>query len=322
MDPEFDKTTVPSNVPLQPLQGSDSLAQAGQASSLLTITPQPRAPVRLVVFWATCLPFAVLALWLVVTYQNKPDQRNTPELLLASHRLLGAESLPPVADPHTDLTDADLAFGEQQVLGMVQSRPEMVRYVSKNDAIWQFCVRAFAGEAIGERIYWDSGSPQGAEFSADHFNPYGDEKARIRIRKESASGRNRGRLLSCEELWACVVFEIENLRNHRACIALYERAIKGEVTREQWIFENSRLEYEALRRTSNDYVRLWQPLAASHRLASTMEFWGLDIPPTYEAWISMYNAPAGYPWNVFGEYFDHELIPYLKAFKRWQAGSH
>src|SRR5207249_1958620 len=115
----------------------------------------------------------------------------------------------------------------------------------------------------------DLGSPQGAEFSADHFNPYGDEKARIRIRKESASGTNRGRLLSCEELWACVVFEIENLRNHKACIALYEMAIKGQVTREQWILENSRLEYEALRRTSSDYVRLWQPLAASYHLAST-----------------------------------------------------
>jgi len=53
-----------------------------------------------------------------------------------------------------------------------------------------------------------------------------------------------------------------------------------------------------------------------------MEFWGMDIPPTYDAWISMYNAPAGYPWNVFGEYFDHELLPYLVALKRWQARSH
>ena len=130
MDPEFDKTTVPSSVPLQPLQGSDSLAQAEQPPSLLTIMPQPRAPVRLVAFWGTCLPLAVLALWLIVTYQNRPDPRNTPELLLASHRMSGAESLPPVSDPHTNLTDADLAFGEQQVLGMVQSRPEMVRPAS------------------------------------------------------------------------------------------------------------------------------------------------------------------------------------------------
>ena len=102
-------------------------------------------------------------------------------------------------------------------------------------------------------------------------------------------------------------------------MALYELAIKGELSREEWIRENSRLEYGALRRTAEDYVRLWQPLAMTRPASTTSAFWGGDVPPSYESWISLYRDPDGYPWDVFGRYYDQQIVPYVRSSKRSQG---
>jgi len=52
----------------------------------------------------------------------------------------------------------DLEFGRQQVDQMMSDREEMRTYVEKNDVIYNWAVRQFAGEAAGQRIYWRAGS--------------------------------------------------------------------------------------------------------------------------------------------------------------------
>ena len=196
------------------------------------------------------LALAVAALGWLVWRLGLPDQRNTPERLLAQTGGNAVIGLPAISDLKTNLSAEDLAFGELQVERMVRDRPEMARYAGKTDPVWGFCERAFAGEAIGERIYWESSLPVGGEYQSDHQEPYKGRPAYIRIRKDYASGYLEGSPLPCEELWSCAVFEIENLRNHGAFTMLFELALKGKLSREQWIGEHTRLEYAALRRTT------------------------------------------------------------------------
>ena len=261
------------------------------------------------------LLFFCALLWLTVASRPGFNPRNTPEALLGTNSFAGLANLPDLPDLATNLSAADLAFGEEQMAKMVKDRPEFTHYVSKDDPIWQFCVRAFAGEAIGEHILWNNGLPEGDPYSSDNFGPYEGRLGYIQIRNNYASGENRGQPLTCEELWSCAVFEIENIRNHKAFMALYYRALDGKLSREEWIRGCSRLEYEALRRTRKHFTKLWAPLFRTRPITVTSTCWGANIPETYEAWISYYRDPRSYPWDVFGEYYDSRVVPYVRSMK-------
>lgn len=215
-----------------------------------------------------------------------------------------------------ELSEAEVAFGAEQVDRMVKDRPEMARSVFKTDALWQFCARCFGGGATGENILWDSALPEDKGYESENLGPFDGRKGFIRIRKIHASTETRGQPLTCEELWCCAVFELENLRNHPAFRALYQMALKGQLTREDWVRENSQLEYTALRRTARDYRALWRPLARARHLSETPSLWGVDCPSTYEAWIIQYTDPNGYPWDAFARYYDQQIVPYLRSVQR------
>jgi hypothetical protein len=274
-------------------------------------------PLAVVVLGVLLLFFCAL-LWLTVASRLVFNPRNTPEILLAGKSFESLTNLPELADLTTKLSAADLAFGEQQMAKMVQDRPELTRYISKDDPIWQFCVRAFAGAAIGERIVWDNTLPQGNGYRSENLGPYQGHAGFIRIRNNSDSGDDRGRPLSCEELWSCAVFEIENIRNHKAFMVLFYRALDGKLTREEWVRGCTRLEYNALQRTKGDFTKLWLPLVGMRFMTITKSFWGADIPDTYEGWISLYRDPNDYPWDVFGAYYDSKIVPYVKQTRGFQ----
>jgi hypothetical protein len=215
-----------------------------------------------------------------------------------------------------ELSAEELAFGTEQVDRMVTDRSEMARFVFKTDAVWQFCVHGFGGAVIGETILWDSTLPEDGGYESENLGPLEGRKGFIRIRKIHDFAETRGQPLSCEELWSCAVFELENLRNHPAFAALYKLALTGQLTREDWVRENSKLEYAALRRTAQDFRALWRPLARTRNLSETPELWGFDCPSTYEAWIIQYTDPNGYPWDNFARYYDQQIVPYLRSTQR------
>jgi hypothetical protein len=101
-------------------------------------------------------------------------------------------------------------------------------------------------------------------------------------------------------------------------MALYDTALDGRLTREQWIRGCTRLEYEALKRTRNDFTKLWLPLFSTRRITISRQFWGGNIPDTYEGWISLYRDPDDYPWDVFGAYYDQKIVPYVRSTKRFR----
>lgn len=258
-------------------------------------------------------------LWLTIASRSNVNPRNSPDVLLGSNSFGSPANLPELSDLSTNLSSEDLKFGEEQMARMAKDRPEFARDVSKEDAIWEFCARAFAGATIGERVVWDNSPPQDKGYLSENLGPFKGRPGFIRIRQNYPSSENGGRPLNCEELWSCAVFELENMRGHKAFMALYYRALHGELSREDWIRENTRLEYGALRRTAEDYRRLWKPLTATRSVPNTRGLWGRNIPPTYEGWISLYRDPNSYPWDAFGDYYDRQIVPYVKDSKRFQG---
>jgi hypothetical protein len=272
-----------------------------------------------VVVLGVLLLFFCALLWLTVASRARFNPRNSPEDLFAGNSFESLTNLPELAELTTNLSAADLAFGEEQMSKMAKDRPEFGRFVTKDDAIWQFCVRAFAGAAIGEHIVWDNTLPEDKGYRSENLGPYDGQPAFIRIRNNSDSAGDRGRPLSCEELWSCAVFEIENIRNHKAFMALFYQALHGKLTREEWIRGCTRLEFQAMQRTKRDSVTLWLPLVETRSISFTKSFWGLNSPDTYERWISLYRDPNDYPWNVFGAYYDQKIVPYVKQTKRFKS---
>ena len=264
------------------------------------------------------LLFFCAVLWLTVASRASFNPRNRSDVLLAGNSFESLTNLPELTDVTTNLSAADVAFGEQQIAKMVKDRPEFARFISKDDAVWQFCARAFAGAAIGEHIVWDNTLPEDKGYRSENLGPYDGHPGFIRIRNISDSVNDRGRPLSCEELWSCVVFEIENIRNHKAFMVLFYRALDGKLTREEWIRGCTSLEYQALQRTKRDFAKLWLPLVGTRQISVTKSFWGGDSPDTYEAWISLYRDPNDYPWNVFGAYYDNQIVPYVRSTKAFR----
>jgi hypothetical protein len=274
-------------------------------------------PLAVVVLGVLLLFFCAL-LWLTLASHLGFNPRNTPEVLLAGNSFESLTNLPELAELTTNLSAADLAFGEEQMAKMVKDRPEFARYISRDDVIWQFCVRAFAGAAIGERILWDNTLPEDNGYRSENLGPYQGHPGFIRIRNNSDSSDDRGRPLSCEELWSCAVFELENIRNHKTFMVLYYRALEGKLSREEWIRGCTMLEYEALNRTSKDFAKLWLPLFGTRAISVNKSFWGANIPDTYQEWISFYRDPNSYPWDAFGAFYDSQIVPYVKKTTRLQ----
>jgi hypothetical protein len=240
---------------------------------------------------------------------------NHPDRLITANPIKQA-SIPPSISKTKPLLASDLAFGERQVARMTKDRPEMLRYVKKGDPIWSHCARAFAGESIGERVYWDSTPPHTDETPAEHMGPWQGSHGYIRVCGEYKSGYEKGTALTCEELWACASYELENIKGTPGFNKLYNLALSGKLNREQWIRENTRLEYEACKRTQELYRSVWLPAATRQAVPATGRYWFVGLPERYEDWIAMYDDPSGYPWAFFGKYWDDEVMPYLRRTMR------
>lgn len=250
-------------------------------------------------------------IWFIATGEQWPDSRNRPSAILASQQSAASAATIPLARA-SKLTAADLAFGERQVEQMVKDRPEMLSWVEPNDAVWTHCARAFGGDAVGERIFWDSTPPTG-DVEAEHQGPYQGDSGFIRVRETYASGFKQGQPVEGDELWGSVIYELENIRSTPAFHSLFERACRGGMGREEWIRENTRLEYLACRRTRDYFRSQWQPLMTSRGRPISGTSWFADLPSTYEEWIAFYTSPDDYPWNFWGRYYDTEIAPYLRG---------
>lgn len=216
------------------------------------------------------------------------------------------------------LSPQDLQFGEQQVKKMIADRPQLAKILLKNEPIWPWAVRQFAGEAANERIYWSSGAVGGGfEFDAEQSPPDGGKPGFIRLRKTDEHGKP----LAANRLLAAFVFECFNIRGGPAFDSLYEEALTGKLTKDQYIDKGTRIEFAATRKAADFYRTIYLPLAKKRNYDLDPQYWEAETPTTYPAWRAQYTNRAGYPWSFWGKYYDESIVPYLKAVKKYKAAN-
>lgn len=225
-----------------------------------------------------------------------------------------------------------LSHGDSQVGQMLRDRPAMsayqttdgaVRKVTPEDAIWVEAAQTYEQKIAGSTIDWDASPLQHKQpVAAEHSNPWQGYPALIRLRSEIVKD-GREAPASFEELWSHGVFELFNVANDEEFLAIYQRALRGEISRPEWLELNTRLEFAALVKLRNYYAEIWKPWCDRNHVACHEALWlrGFSAHTTYEEWFTTYQKSSSPYLSIWGSYYDQEIAPYLSKVKAYRANT-
>jgi tetratricopeptide (TPR) repeat protein len=201
-------------------------------------------------------------------------------------------------------TADDLTHGRRQVEQLLKDRPEMARFVTPDDEIYQWAVRKFAGEDVPGRILWDRELPD--QGWADHRTPTAAKPGRVRLRSALplSSWLMAKRSFDFDELWSMLAFELHNLQSYQRFREVAESACEGNLTREGFVLEYTRLEFHALQRTRAWYLDCFRPWAKHEGVPTDGKNWRIDMPLTFKEFMEQYQDKSRYPWQPYLHYYD------------------
>lgn len=233
--------------------------------------------------------------------------------LLCFHNAIGAQATELLAT-HNNYTSTQLAYGEAQVKKMLLQLPEMSKLVSKDDLIWAWAVRQFAGDAAGEKIIWSNASTVSPEYVSEHSIPFDGRPGSIQMNSLDELGNKH----SGEKLWYYFCFECFNISNHKSFHQIFCDAIDGRLDENSYIERHTKLEFEALHQTYLFYISVYKPFMERKGIETNSVLWGSRVPTDYELWISQYRDHTRYPWSSYGKYFNKTIVPYRKAVEEFE----
>jgi len=146
------------------------------------------------------------------------------------------------------------------------------------------------------------------EYEAGSLIPTPTSDGCIRIREFDMNGEPFG----CEMLWRTLIFECYNLRSGPKFYRVYRKVLEGKLNKEQYVSQNTQIEFQTIKNTAAFYQKIWLPHANRSGLITHPIYWFMNVPDSYEDWIKVYSDRTGYPWNAYGTYYDTEIVPYLK----------
>ena len=213
--------------------------------------------------------------------------------------------------PPTNLHSSDLRFGEEQVDQMMLDRPEMFKCVNKKDVIYTWVMRRFAGEAIGQRIYWSSDLPDCGNCLASSAGPEDGNNGVIRIRWTYDSGVSANEMIPCELMWQCVVYETFNISTYKTLHSYNDAALEGSMSKQEWVYNCSKLEFNAMHKTKNFYKNIWKPWSKNKSIETHEGYWFSDLPATFNEWCQSPQQSKFY-LDFYSKYYETEIRPRLK----------
>ncbi len=206
------------------------------------------------------------------------------------------------------LSPADLKHGERELFKMLTSLPAMRQMVKKDDLLWRWAVRQYAGEASAGRIVWTHMPSDYSLYTlASHSGPYGGKLATIAIR-----AREFGRPIPAEELWSSFVFESINIQKNNEFMEIYKDAMAGKIGEDEYVQRHAQLEFSASQDTYRLYRLFIKPYADKKHFVTHPIIWGQSLPLRYSDWIATYTDRSGYPWNDYGKYYRAVVAPCLR----------
>ncbi|HUE72470.1 MAG TPA: hypothetical protein VMP01_16420 [Pirellulaceae bacterium] len=203
------------------------------------------------------------------------------------------------------LKESDLERGNTQLRRMLSDRPDMARGLTKDDELFQWATRKFAGEDLPTWIEWE-GSSDITDGVACHWPPHRGKPGRIFVpqKQRSLGQQSADSSHIFDFLWSRAVYELHNIQSHEEFKNLTVKANAGTITRNEYILSTARTEYEAVLRTRVFYVETYHPWAQKRGLTTNPQNWRLNCPSTFEKWIAHYPRGSSYPWGVYGDQYD------------------
>jgi tetratricopeptide (TPR) repeat protein/protein involved in polysaccharide export with SLBB domain len=175
--------------------------------------------------------------------------------------------------PKTPLSADAMRHGERQLRQMLKDRKAMEKHGKLAEPLYQWAIRKCAGEDLGEAVFWNAGNPT-PHVDGDNQRPMDEEPGWIRVREEHGDGPELGRR-SFEDVWCTAVFELYNIANSDDFQRLDRRALRGEVSRVQYVTETIRIESRAAEKTRSFYIHVFLPWAKQHKIATNPISWYL-----------------------------------------------
>ncbi len=173
--------------------------------------------------------------------------------------------------PKTQLTPADLKHGQEQVRQMLKDRPAMAQYGDEAGVLYSWAVRKFAGEDLGQRIFWDPADPP--DTSADHFSPTATSPGRVRVRGQYKDGPHAGKERAGEEMWEGVVYELYNILSVKDFRRRSDDAAAGKLSKEEFVVRTAEVENRAGEKEWAFYLRVFLLWAKDHHLSTNPRVW-------------------------------------------------
>lgn len=185
-----------------------------------------------------------------------------------------------------------------------------LKQLTPQDLNWEWAARAYGKSINGSAIGWDNHDVANPlQYPGEHVIPCKATKGCIRISETVLDGQ-KIRKATFEELWSCCIFELINITNAENFLQIYSSAMKGNVTRKEWVRLNTELEYSALVKLKVFFDKVWAPWSQKNNHRYEALCWTRNTPGSYAEWIGVYQNSTMYQW--WEDYYDNSIVPYLR----------
>ncbi len=216
--------------------------------------------------------------------------------------------------PKAPLSADALRHGQRQVAQMLRDRKEMGRYGKLAEPFCQWAVRKFAGEDLGEEVFWDDAEPVG-QFDACHGIPLDETPGWIRVRN-ACSDRPVATKRSFEQMWCNAVLELYNIASAKEFVRLRRQTVGGSISKEQYVTATMEMEQRAVAKTRSFYIHAFLPWARLHRIATDPSLWylGTESGATGELTLGNIDRKGAY-WRYYEDKYD-DLVAWAKNHRK------
>jgi hypothetical protein len=212
---------------------------------------------------------------------------------------------------------SDMDHGDQQVTNMLSDRPKMSFYTDKagashnvgpEDEIWKWASTKFLGRDFGQSISWSSDVPDSSVkcFTADHDFA----KKFIRVAsKYSCSGAEV--IVPFDHLWKLATLELLNIEGAEQYRKIQKMALDCKLSKEDYIRENLKIQYNALVKQTIFYKNIWLPWATKKSVNSDARYWHANME-AFDVWyesLKKSSVPTEISYWVY--FYDVKLKPIL-----------
>lgn len=222
----------------------------------------------------------------------------------------------PLTPVRRALSAADLAHGKQQLENMLSRRPAMRQHVKPGDEIYAWAQRQFAGEWLQTRVYWLEEHPAHSAEGDCGFTESANPEAFIRLRQNWARGPRQGEAKPFEELWCTAVFGLIDLRSYGENERLWEEALAGRLSREEWIRRSIARQLGIAQLTHDFYEELWAPFCRERSIACNPMLWyaytPIDVDPYLSQAAELTDADAAW-FEHWDRVWNEVIAPYRAA---------